>query len=51
MDCQRATDGQGASQMDGQDESKNKEIYEKACEEDLAALGRLGFMCKNYKKY
>ena len=40
-----------SSQMDGQDESKNKEIYEKACEEDLAALGRLGFMCKNYKKY
>ena len=40
-----------SSQMKGQDESKNKEIYEKACEENLAALGRLGFMCKNYKKY
>lgn len=39
-----------SSQMNDS-ESHNKKIYEEACEDNLASLGRLGFMCKNYKKH
>merc|ERR1712072_227704 len=34
---------------DADDESKKEEIYEKACDKDLEGLGRLGFLCKDYK--
>ena len=39
-----------SSQMNDS-ESHNKKIYEKACQDNLASLGRLGFMCKNHKKH
>jgi hypothetical protein len=38
-----------SSQMN-KSESHNKKIYEKACQDNVASLGRLGFMCKNYKR-
>merc|ERR1712072_1516738 len=34
---------------DADDESKKEEIYQKACDKDLEGLGRLGFLCKDYK--